>query len=64
MWMKFKSLPNMVVAEAWKEFFEEGGVPCRIWSEDSSRYGDATAPCNLYVPNDRWHVVKLLETNC
>ena len=64
MWVRHKTLPNLIVAEAWKEFCEEGGVPCRLWWPDPSQRGDAIAPCDLYVPNDRMHVVEFLVSNC
>jgi hypothetical protein len=63
MWVVFRKVANGIAAEAWYEFCEEGGVPCRIWWSDSSRRGDLTAACEVYVPNDRLHVAEMLAKN-
>lgn len=60
MWTPFRTAPNLAAAEAWQDFLEEAGIPCELYWPDVSQRGDATAPCQLLVPNDRMHVVELV----
>jgi hypothetical protein len=64
MWVLFRKTSSAIVAEAWYEFCEDSGVPCRIWWSDATRRGDLSAPCEVYVPNDRAHVAEMLAKNC
>ena len=33
MWTEFKVVPNLVIAEMWKELFEAEGIPTRLLPE-------------------------------
>ena len=58
MWVVFRRVSNLIVAEAWKEFLEDAGIPCQVrWDHLGSRE-DASAPCKVMVPNSRLHVAE------
>ncbi|MBI4319860.1 MAG: hypothetical protein HY675_15325 [Chloroflexi bacterium] len=63
MWTPIKTTQNLMVAEAWKELFEEEGIPCTLhWPEARRRY-TAQATCYVLVPNDRLHVAERTVSN-
>ena len=58
MWVVFRRVSNLIVAEAWKELLEDAGIPAQIrWEHPGSRE-DALATCNVMVPNSRLHVAE------
>ncbi len=58
MWTPIKTTRSLLVAEAWKELFEEEGIPCMLyWPSPRSR-NEAEATCYVVVPNDRLHVAE------
>jgi len=59
-WAEIKRARNLIVAEAWREVFENQGIPCKIWPLDSRSHGVALASYQVLVPNDRLHVADLV----
>ena len=47
-----------MMAEMWKEFFEGEGIPTRVLPESGLPIGQETATYNIYVPEDKKHVVE------
>jgi len=58
MWVEIKKVPSLVLAEMWKEYFEGEGIPSRIMPESGLPIGQETAVYNVYVPQDKQHVVE------
>lgn len=55
MWTEFKVVPNLIVAEMWKELFEAEGIPTRLLPEqfgggDQERY-------RVLVPDLKKHLI-------
>ncbi len=55
-WLPYKTAPNQMLAEMWKELFEAEGVPCRILPEGDIRTWGETVKFIVYVPRGREHV--------
>ncbi len=55
-WIEYKRVPNLMVAEMWKELMEGEGLPARILPEGDIRSWSETVPFVLYVPKGREHV--------
>ncbi len=56
MWIEYKTLPNLVIAEMWKDTFEAEGLTTKILP-----YGEITSwgervSYKIYVPKGREHV--------
>lgn len=49
---------SLLVAEAWKELFEEEGIPCTLYWPDPRSRNEAEATCHILVPSDRLHVAQ------
>lgn len=64
MWVQIKSASNLIVAEAWKEFLEDAGIPCVVRWDDLHRREDVSAPCRVMVPNSRLHVAEHVLSRC
>jgi hypothetical protein len=60
MWAEIKVARNLWVAQAWRELFENQGIPCQLWPLDSRSHGVALAKYQVLVPNDRIHVAELV----
>jgi hypothetical protein len=58
MWAEFRRVPNLMMAEMWKELFEAEGLPCRILPEGDVRTWSETVPFVVYVPRGREHVAE------
>ena len=58
MWVKFKSAPNLMMAEMWKEALEGEGLPTRILPEGDIRDWGELVPFLIYVPSGREHVAE------
>jgi hypothetical protein len=58
MWVEIKKVPSLVLAEMWKEYFEGEGIPSRIMPESGLTIGQEIAVYNVYVPQDKQHVVE------
>ena len=58
MWIEFKKVPNLMVAEMWKELFEGEGLPARILPEGNILSWGERTPFVVYVPKGREHVAE------
>jgi hypothetical protein len=56
MWVEFKSVPNLITAEMWKELFEAEGIPTRILPE-GSEVGEK-AKYRVLVPELKKHLIE------
>ena len=59
-WSEIKVARDIWIAEAWRELFENQGIPCQIWPIDSRSHGVALTTYQVLVPNDRVHVADLV----
>ena len=56
MWVEYKTVPNLVSAEMWKDTFESEGLTTKILPVgDITSWGEQTS-CKIYVPKGREHV--------
>ncbi|MBI2303882.1 MAG: hypothetical protein HYU86_03940 [Chloroflexi bacterium] len=56
MWILFRRVPNVIMADMWKELLESEGVPMRILvAPDEAGMGDAAARL-IYIPEQKSHV--------
>lgn len=56
MWVEYKRVANLMVAEMWMEVLEGGGLPVRILPVgDIQDYGEQV-PFRVMVPRGREHV--------
>ncbi len=58
MWVEFKSAPNLMLAEIWKEVLEGEGLPTRILPEGDILDWGEKASFLVYVPKGREHVAE------
>ena len=58
MWMEFKKVPNLMMAEMWKEIFEGEGLPTRILPEGNILDWSQRVPFRVMVPKGREHVAE------
>jgi hypothetical protein len=56
MWVEFKTVPNLISAEMWKELFEAEGIPTRILPE-GSEVGEK-AKYRVLVPELKKHLIE------
>ncbi len=56
MWMEYKSAPNLMIAEMWKDVLESDGLPTKILPVDDILTWGERVPFKLYVPKGREHV--------
>ena len=56
MWVEFKTVPNLMSAEMWKELFEAEGIPTRIIPE-GSEVGEK-ARYRVLVPELKKHLIE------
>ena len=56
MWVEFKTVPNLMSAEMWKELFEAEGIPIRILPE-GSEVGEK-ARYRVLVPELKKHLIE------
>ena len=60
MWAEIRVARDIRIAEAWREVFENQGIPAQIWPMDSRSHGMALTKFQVLVPNDRLHVADLV----
>ncbi len=60
MWAEIRVVRDIRIAEAWRELFENQGIPCKFWPMDSRSHGVALTTYQVLVPNDRLHVADLV----
>jgi len=63
MWTPIKTTRSLLVAEAWKELFEEEGIPCMLHWPDGRRRNTALTTCQVVVPSDRLQVAERTIAN-
>jgi hypothetical protein len=56
MWVEFKTVPNLITAEMWKDLFEAEGIPTRILPE-GSEVGEK-AKYRVLVPELKKHLIE------
>ena len=56
MWVEYKKVPNLRLAEMWKNLLEGEGLPTRILPEGDIRSWSEYGPFIVYVPRAREHV--------
>ena len=56
MWVDFKTVPNLITAEMWKDLFEAEGIPTRILPE-GSEVGEK-ARYRVLVPELKKHLIE------
>ena len=56
MWVEYKTVPNLVSAEMWKDTFESEGLTTKILPVGNiTSWGEQTS-FKIYVPKGREHV--------
>jgi hypothetical protein len=56
MWVEYKKVPNLMMAEMWMEILEGEGLPVRLLPEgDITDYAEQV-PFKVMVPRGREHV--------
>jgi hypothetical protein len=58
MWTEIKKTKNLIIAETWKELFEGEGIPTLILPAGDKPVGTLDADYNVYVPEDKKHVIE------
>jgi hypothetical protein len=58
MWVEFKSAPDLMLAEMWKEVLEAEGLPARILPQGDVLDWGERVPFLVYVPKGREHVAE------
>ena len=56
MWVEYKTAPNLMIAEMWKDVLEGDGLPTKILPVGDILTWDERVPFKVYVPNGREHV--------
>ncbi len=58
MWTEFRKVPNLMMAEMWKELLESEGLPTRILPEGDILDWGEQVPFRVLVPRGREHVAE------
>ena len=56
MWIEYKTVPNLVMAEMWKDTFEAEGLPTKILPNGEITSWGERVSYKIYVPKGREHV--------
>lgn len=56
MWVEIKRVPNLMLAEMWKDMLEGEGIPTKILPENPE--GGEFSPYKIYVTQTRVKVVE------
>lgn len=56
MWVEFKKVPNLMVAEMWKDVLEGDGLPVKIVPDGDILTWSERVPFKLLVAKGREHV--------
>ncbi len=57
MWAEVRTVPNLILAEMWKDLFEGEGVPSKILPTDGSLKFAESSQYKVYVPSDKAHII-------
>jgi len=55
-WIEFKRVPNLIIADMWKDLLEGEGLPTRILPDGDVLSWSESVPFIVYVPKGREHV--------
>ena len=56
MWVEYRTVPNLIVAEMWKDVLEGDGLPTKILPVGDIMEWGERVPFKVYVPKGREHV--------
>ena len=56
MWVEYKTAPNLMMAEMWKDVLEGDGLPTKILPVGDIMEWGERVPFKIYVPKGREHV--------
>ncbi len=63
MWTEIRKVPNLMLAEMWKEYFEGEGIPTQILPVTGEEPGREFVEYRILVPADKKHLIdELLRT--
>jgi hypothetical protein len=63
MWTEIRKVPNLMMAEMWKEFFEGEGIPTQILPVNGEAPNQEMVAYRILVPTDKKHVIdEILRT--
>ena len=58
MWVDYRKVPNLVMAEMWKDALEGDGLPTKIIPEGDILDWGESVPFRVMVPKGREHVAE------
>jgi hypothetical protein len=58
MWTDVKTVPNLMLAEMWKEFFEGEGIPTHILPVSGASPDRELVQYRVLVPSDKHSMIK------
>ena len=56
MWVEYRTAPNLMMAEMWKDVLEGDGLPTKILPVGDITEWSERVPFKIYVPKGREHV--------
>jgi hypothetical protein len=63
MWVEIRKVPNLMIAEMWKEYFEGEGIPTQIMTVTGEAPDRELVPYRVMVPADKKHLIdEILRT--
>jgi hypothetical protein len=63
MWTEVKKVPNLMLAEMWKEYFEGEGIPTQVLAVTGEAPSRELVAYRILVPADKKHLIdEILRT--
>ena len=56
MWVEYRTVPNLIMAQMWKDVLEGDGLPTKILPVGDIMEWGERVPFKVYVPKGREHV--------
>ena len=56
MWVEYRTVPNLMIAQMWKDGLEGDGLPTKILPVGDILTWGERVPFKIYVPKGREHV--------
>ncbi len=56
MWVEYRTVPNLMMAQMWKDVLEGDGLPTKILPVGDIMEWGERVPFKVYVPKGREHV--------
>ena len=56
MWIEYRTVPNLIMAQMWKDVLEGDGLPTKILPVGDIMEWGERVPFKVYVPRGREHV--------